>query len=57
MNRKPEPTTEAKPNSPAHPEAEPARQKPTAPRVKETEPVRCSSPPCMMGELDEILEE
>ncbi len=57
MSKKLEPTTEAKPKRPAHPEAEPAGQKAKAPKVQETEPVRCSSPPCMMGELDEILEE
>lgn len=57
MNKKSEPTTEAKPKGPANPPAEPARQKATTPKVEETEPVRCSSPPCMMGELDEILKE
>ncbi|MGH7066767.1 MAG: hypothetical protein ACREFP_08290 [Acetobacteraceae bacterium] len=47
----------ARPANPPVPAKKTAKGKATAPQVEETEPARYSSPPCMMGELDEILEE
>lgn len=53
---KPDEREAKKPDKPAVPEKRPERQN-SDPKPDEKERPRYSSPPCMMGELDEIMDE